>query len=298
MGGGEKNDSGVESRPIEEYLDTTSEFQHSDGYYSGDLRSEIEIKKSAQNTTSSLYANFPLDVVDVLVQEGIQNSPPVLDNLLKLWLNEFFKSLFPVGKKKKFLQLFLKNDPFWTPVRVPVRANLVEIFLKNDIKSTEDICKLSVEELLSHPGLLTTVDEKFTGEVIRTAEQTSHVQDDLACCTDVSTRDGPPLPSLPLTGAADSMMPDPKYREMEHMNCVQGSLRMIEGSAIVMNATKDASKRGTAVAHGAKRKASPVSSIVKLMDICSDHQNGSLVDKVVLPHQEIKKFCDSVAARR
>ena len=92
--------------------------------------------------------------------------------------------------------------------------------------------------------------------------------------------------------------PNLKYREMEQMNCVQSSLRKVEGPAIVMNATEDGSERGTSVFHGAKRKASPVSSIVKLMDICSDRQNGSLVDKVVLPHQEIKKFCDSIAARR
>lgn len=190
MGGGDKSGSGDNDRPLEDFLDTASDFQHSDGNISGDFKLEEDIRGCAQITTLPLYEEFSSDIVDVLVLKGMQNSPPVLDNLLDLWLDDSFRSLFSDGQKKKFLQLFLKNDLFWTQVRVPIRANLFEIFFKNDIKSTVDICQ-SVEEILSLHGLPTTIDEKVAAEIIWIAEQVSHTQDPTAYRSDVPTREGP-----------------------------------------------------------------------------------------------------------
>ena len=39
-------------------------------------------------------------------------------------------------------------------------------------------------------------------------------------------------------------------------------------------------------------------AIYKFMHVCSDNQNGGLVNKVVLPPAEIKRFCHDIAPNR
>ena len=39
-------------------------------------------------------------------------------------------------------------------------------------------------------------------------------------------------------------------------------------------------------------------AIYKFMHVCSDNQNGGLVNKVVLPPAEIKRFCNDIAPNR
>ena len=39
-------------------------------------------------------------------------------------------------------------------------------------------------------------------------------------------------------------------------------------------------------------------AVYKFMHVCSDNQNGGLVNKIVLPPAEIKRFCNDIAANR
>ena len=41
-----------------------------------------------------------------------------------------------------------------------------------------------------------------------------------------------------------------------------------------------------------------VATVYKFMHVCSDNQNGGLVNKVVLPQAEIKRFCNDFAPNR